>query len=380
MTLGQACESKRTWGITVPWGYMIYFFNLPMNKISENFLKKWRDQYKTSCLLPEGAHALCFAFLCLQGLIAACVTASLTGKETKPSISPAAGSHLGLYCRSTIKVLLLLSPISLYSKSISCWLGKPVPGFLISFSPSLQGSPCLQLFSCSGDRRSKEGGFMHPYTTLTSSLQGVWVSDYNPCKHAGSVGLSSPNPLVYSNQVHLLVPHPPAALPCTTPGWLEIQPSCMCDQNCKTEEGKAQNSKINGVHLVDLLQTPWLCSPSTCSAVSKGLHHLGWAGGCAASCSQVLKWCHQSVRFSPRQQPVTTSPVLFISPLSRLQEAPQVCLLFTPPEGKSFSSSTTVHQLHSASPQPPPAVLNWLHLHFWEGGIHLEGRVMGEFR
>lgn len=216
MTLAWACESEPTWGISVLWGYMIYFFNLPMNKISEKFLEKWRDQYKTACLLPEGAHALCFAFLCLQGIIAACVTASLTEKETKPSISPAAGSHLGPCCRSTIDVLLLLSPISLYSKSISCWLGKPVPGFLISFSPSLQGSPCLQLFSCPGDRRGQEDAFMHPYTI---SLWSVLVFHSNPCEHAGSGGLSSPTPVVSPHQFYPPVPHPPAALPCSNT-WL----------------------------------------------------------------------------------------------------------------------------------------------------------------
>lgn len=69
--------------------------------------------------------------------------------------------------------------------------------------------------------------------------------------------LGSPAPLPWSHptssipqcrslQQHCLAPH--------LAGWEFSLPAR--DQNCKTEEGKAQNSKINGVHLVDLLQTP----------------------------------------------------------------------------------------------------------------------------
>lgn len=127
-------------------------------------------------------------------------------------------------------------------------------------------------------------------------------------EHPGTAELSrSPGPLPRAPAI------PWAALSSSAPAWLGVHPACMCDQNCKTCERKAQNSKINGVHLVELLQTPLICSTSTDPA-DEQRSASPWLSGraCSASWTGTLKEFHQN--WLP---PVTISPAQLIPPLSR---------------------------------------------------------------
>lgn len=158
----------------------------------------------------------------------------------------------------------------------------------------------------------------------------------------------------------------------------------MCDQNCKTQEGKAQNSKINGVHLVELLQTPLICSASTDSA-NKQRSASPWLNGraCSTLWMGILKEFHQN--WLP---PVTISPAQRILPLSRQwRQHYTVIILFhfiarcTPLEGKAFSPQ------HSSAHTGPC----FLSSSYWSADLAVpalfrmvvfiwKAQVMGEFK
>lgn len=168
----------------------------------------------------------------------------------------------------------------------------------------------------------------------------------------------------------------PLQHPSPAPASLGILPAPRCPQNCSTQAGKVHNSKINGVHLVNLLQTPFVCLSSTSSANNQRAEWPWLAGGgwsitdTAAAPSEQQAWpltaaCHHSpgqlIPHSPgTARSVPALPFLFEQQLPALRGQPVL------PAQLWFSQ--------------PPLKCWFVFVHLGRERLIWRAQVMGEFR
>lgn len=111
--------------------------------------------------------------------------------------------------------------------------------------------------------------------------------------------------LVSSSRVHHPVSTSPKP-PSSAPALVGFHRSWRCDQNCKTQIWKVQSFKINGMHLVDLLETPVIGLTSSYSANNQR-SAWPWLIGkvCNITWTDTLEQVGLSTSYSTWQQPVT---------------------------------------------------------------------------